>query len=126
MEELSCISPIDGRYSKQTEPLKNYFSEAALIKYRIIVECEYFLYLAGQKTGYKQGFLEALDIALAPFPRDRVMPLLLQPRLAGTLLSLLEKKDLAQAIAGLQRRGAATASTRSCDAEWRKDHRSRF
>ncbi|MEA3307381.1 MAG: adenylosuccinate lyase, partial [Elusimicrobiota bacterium] len=49
MEELFNISPIDGRYSSQTEPLKNYFSEAALIKYRIIVECEYFLFLIKQK-----------------------------------------------------------------------------
>ncbi|MBE9477381.1 MAG: protein kinase [Proteobacteria bacterium] len=31
-----------------------------------------YVNLAGQKTGYKQGFLEALDIALAPFPRDRI------------------------------------------------------
>ena len=61
MKELSCISPIDGRYSKQTEPLKNYFSEAALIKYRIIVECEYFLYLTGQKT-VKLKKLKSSDI----------------------------------------------------------------
>jgi serine/threonine protein kinase len=31
-----------------------------------------YIALAGQKTGYKKGFLEALDIALAPFPRDRI------------------------------------------------------
>jgi adenylosuccinate lyase len=39
---LEAISPIDGRYSKQTESLQNYFSEKALIKYRIKVEVLYF------------------------------------------------------------------------------------
>ncbi len=39
------ISPIDGRYQKQTVELKNYFSEGALIRYRILVECEYFISL---------------------------------------------------------------------------------
>ncbi|MBW1699899.1 MAG: adenylosuccinate lyase [Deltaproteobacteria bacterium] len=42
---LSAISPIDGRYRKQVEPLANYFSEAALIKYRLFVEVEYFIAL---------------------------------------------------------------------------------
>ena len=50
MERLFLINPVDGRYSNQTETLKKYFSEAALIKYRIIVECEYFLYLTKQKA----------------------------------------------------------------------------
>jgi adenylosuccinate lyase len=45
MEELWSISPIDGRYKNKTEELRNYFSEAALIKYRILVECEYFISL---------------------------------------------------------------------------------
>ncbi|MCG2725634.1 MAG: adenylosuccinate lyase [Elusimicrobia bacterium] len=61
MERLFLINPVDGRYSKQTEPLKDYFSEAALIKYRIIVECEYFLYLALQKT-VKTQKLKSSDI----------------------------------------------------------------
>ena len=42
---LNAISPIDGRYSKQTELLSNYFSEKALIKYRVKVEIEYFISL---------------------------------------------------------------------------------
>ena len=42
---LNAISPIDGRYSKQTELLSNYFSEKALIKYRVKVEIEYFINL---------------------------------------------------------------------------------
>ena len=42
---LNAISPIDGRYKKTTYPLSNYFSEAALIKYRVKVEVEYFIAL---------------------------------------------------------------------------------
>jgi adenylosuccinate lyase len=40
---LNAISPIDGRYRSKTKPLSNYFSEEALIKYRIKVEIEYFI-----------------------------------------------------------------------------------
>ena len=42
---LSAISPIDGRYRSTTSKLANYFSEYALIKYRIFVEIEYFIAL---------------------------------------------------------------------------------
>ena len=42
---LNAISPIDGRYSKQVEKLHDYFSEYALIKYRLHVEVEYFVAL---------------------------------------------------------------------------------
>lgn len=42
---LEAISPIDGRYSAKTEELKTYFSEAALIGYRVQVEIEYFIAL---------------------------------------------------------------------------------
>lgn len=42
---LRAISPIDGRYRKQTELLGNYFSEEGLIKYRVQVEIEYFIAL---------------------------------------------------------------------------------
>ena len=42
---LKAISPIDGRYASKTKDLQNYFSEYALIKYRIRVEIEYFIYL---------------------------------------------------------------------------------
>jgi adenylosuccinate lyase len=44
-EQLRAISPIDGRYSKVTKKLSNYFSEQALIQYRIRVEIEYFIAL---------------------------------------------------------------------------------
>jgi adenylosuccinate lyase len=44
-DELTSISPIDGRYRKQTEELSNYFSEFALIKWRVFVEVEYLIKL---------------------------------------------------------------------------------
>lgn len=42
---LSAISPIDGRYRSKVDALGNYFSEEALIKYRVLVEVEYFIAL---------------------------------------------------------------------------------
>jgi adenylosuccinate lyase len=45
IDSLWAISPVDGRYSKQTEDLAAYFSEAALIRYRLRVETEYFIAL---------------------------------------------------------------------------------
>ena len=46
---LTSISPIDGRYANATKELSNYFSEHALIKYRLNVEVEYFIFLAEKK-----------------------------------------------------------------------------
>ena len=45
LDRLTAISPIDGRYRGKTEQLAGYFSEYALIKYRIRVEIEYFIAL---------------------------------------------------------------------------------
>ena len=45
MKSINAISPIDGRYSYLTNELNNYFSEYALIKYRIHIEIYYFLEL---------------------------------------------------------------------------------
>lgn len=42
---LFAISPIDGRYTSKTEALQGYFSEFALIKYRVLIEIEYFIAL---------------------------------------------------------------------------------
>lgn len=42
---LNAVSPIDGRYRSTTKSLSNYFSEGALIKYRVLVEVEYFIAL---------------------------------------------------------------------------------
>jgi adenylosuccinate lyase len=46
LTSLTAISPVDGRYRKQVQFLDNYFSEYALIKYRVAVEVEYFIFLA--------------------------------------------------------------------------------
>ena len=45
LNPLTAISPIDGRYYSQTEALSDYFSEFALIRYRVRVEIEYFIAL---------------------------------------------------------------------------------
>mgnify|MGYP000349684203 CR=1 FL=1 len=42
---LTAISPVDGRYRRATEPLADYFSEGALIRYRVSVEIAYFIAL---------------------------------------------------------------------------------
>ena len=49
LSSLSAISPIDGRYNKATSQLAQYFSEYALIKYRLKVEVEYFIALSENK-----------------------------------------------------------------------------
>lgn len=46
---LTAISPVDGRYRKQVAHLDQFFSEFGLIKYRVIVEIDYFLFLGDQK-----------------------------------------------------------------------------
>ena len=43
LTELNAVSPIDGRYRGKTKSLSAYFSEEALIKYRVLVEVEYFI-----------------------------------------------------------------------------------
>ena len=48
MNSLDAISPIDGRYRSKTEPFANYFSESALIRYRVRVEIEYYIALMNQ------------------------------------------------------------------------------
>ncbi|NER11969.1 adenylosuccinate lyase [Leptobacterium flavescens] len=45
LTELNAISPIDGRYRGKTNSLADFFSEEALIKYRVLVEIEYFIAL---------------------------------------------------------------------------------
>ncbi len=45
LTELNAISPVDGRYRSKTQNLAPYFSEEALIKYRVLVEVEYFIAL---------------------------------------------------------------------------------
>jgi len=49
LNSLTAISPVDGRYRNQVQHLDDYFSEFALIKYRVLVEIEYFLFLGDRK-----------------------------------------------------------------------------
>ncbi|AXT59027.1 adenylosuccinate lyase [Aquimarina sp. AD10] len=52
---LQAISPIDGRYASKTQSLSAYFSEEALIKYRVLVEIEYFIALCELPLPQLQG-----------------------------------------------------------------------
>ena len=66
LNQLTAISPIDGRYRHQLQQLDEYFSEYALIKYRVIVEIEYFLFLSEKKffkpgTATKKYLLDVID-----------------------------------------------------------------
>ena len=49
LTELTAIGPLDGRYRSQVAPLAVWFSEYALIRYRVYVEIEYFLFLAERR-----------------------------------------------------------------------------
>ena len=49
INSINAISPIDGRYSNQTSNLQDFFSEKALIKYRLKIEIEYFIRLTELK-----------------------------------------------------------------------------
>jgi adenylosuccinate lyase len=57
MNPLFQISPVDGRYHSQTQVLENYFSEFALIKYRLTVEIKYFITLCKLPLPELDGFL---------------------------------------------------------------------
>jgi adenylosuccinate lyase len=56
ISSLNAISPVDGRYRKATDPLADYFSEAALIKYRVRIEAEYFIALCDIPLPQLKGF----------------------------------------------------------------------
>ena len=60
MQALTAISPIDGRYRDKVEGLANYFSESALIRYRVMVEVEYFIALCELPLPQLKGFDHAL------------------------------------------------------------------
>lgn len=62
---LTAISPIDGRYADKTSALSSYFSEYALIRYRVLVEVQYFLALARYPLPQ-----------LATFPEDKAAELI--------------------------------------------------
>ena len=57
---LNAISPIDGRYRSKVESLADFFSEEALIKYRVLVEIEYFIALCEIPLPQLKGFDNSL------------------------------------------------------------------
>lgn len=60
LQSIMAISPVDGRYKSSVQELESYFSEYALIKYRLRIEVEYFIALV--ETGIEQ---------LADFPKNK-------------------------------------------------------
>ncbi len=60
LNALTAISPVDGRYRSKTENLAPYFSEWGLIRYRILIEIEYFIALAEIPLPQLEGFDKAL------------------------------------------------------------------
>ena len=65
LTSLTAISPVDGRYRRQCAQLDNYFSEFALIRYRVKVEVEYFIALCGT------GIRPLADVRGAVFEKIR-------------------------------------------------------
>ena len=64
LTSLTAITPIDGRYTAKTSSLQEYFSEAALIKFRVHVEVEYFIALCNSSIDQ-----------LSHFPSDKLIKL---------------------------------------------------
>ena len=93
LSALSAISPIDGRYRSKVEALGNYFSEEALIKYRVLVEIEYFIALC--ETPLPQ--LESISNSVFEDLRDiyKNFTSVAIPGLVGAALEarLLRRKD---------------------------------
>jgi len=67
LTSLSAISPVDGRYRSKVAELAQYFSEFGLIKYRVLVEVEYFILLAEKKIG------AMAEVDAAVFPKLRAI-----------------------------------------------------
>lgn len=70
LDTLTAISPIDGRYRGKTAPLADYYSEFALIRYRVRVEIEYFITLVELPLPQLKGFDTALFDRLRSIYRD--------------------------------------------------------
>jgi adenylosuccinate lyase len=69
---LGALSPLDGRYEKSADPLRPYFSEAALIRHRVLVELEWLKALAAERRikelkPFSRATLVALDRLMAGF-----------------------------------------------------------
>ncbi|GAA4384873.1 adenylosuccinate lyase [Hymenobacter koreensis] len=67
---LTALSPLDGRYRRHTAPLAAYFSELALIRYRVLVEVEYFIALCELPLPQLQGVDTAVFESLRRIYQD--------------------------------------------------------
>lgn len=70
LNQLSAISPVDGRYHKQSQILAEYFSEFGLIKYRVQIEIEYFIALVSIPLPQLESVKEAQFEKLRDIYRD--------------------------------------------------------
>ncbi len=70
LDTLTAISPVDGRYRKIAAPLADYFSEKALIRYRVMVEIEYFIALCRLPLTQLKGVNEMLYDSLQEIYRQ--------------------------------------------------------
>lgn len=74
LNSLTAISPIDGRYRGKCKELSHYFSEFALVRYRVLVEIEYFIALCElplpQLSGFDKGNYERLRDIYRTFSSD--------------------------------------------------------
>lgn len=74
LDILTAISPVDGRYRGKTEKLADYFSEYALIRYRVRVEIEYFISLCElplpQLSSFDKGLFDKLRDIYRNFSED--------------------------------------------------------
>jgi adenylosuccinate lyase len=77
LDPLSAISPVDGRYRGKTKSLSTFFSEEALIKYRVRVEIEYFISLCElplpQLSNFNSSFFEDLRSIYKNFSKEDAM-----------------------------------------------------
>ncbi len=70
LSPLTAVTPIDGRYHNNTKDLSNYFSEFALIKYRVLVEVEYFIALCNSGIPQLSHFDGSLNEKLRDIYRN--------------------------------------------------------
>ena len=81
LNALTAVSPLDGRYHSKTSDLAAYFSEHALIRYRLLVEIEYFIECTppvqsqceGIIAGFIKGILHFITVMKDFFGTDNVI-----------------------------------------------------
>src|SRR5258705_6546613 len=72
LSPLTALAPLDGRYSSKVEPLRQYFSELALIRYRVLIEVEWLQALAAEPAiaeipAFSTATVKELDAVVTGF-----------------------------------------------------------